>query len=528
MWFPTIAAADPSRRHCRRTESPSPPGRKAPITERTTVPLDCAAAALLARIEAFGFSAADDPLGFESRLADDQGWTLGYALAVTEQYRRFLVMTQVVGQAVSPSPDVDEAWHLHLTRTAHYEAFCSAVFGQFPHHEPARPGEGAKHRDLYAQTLQAYRRTFGIAPPAAIWPQDGLRIAAAASPAADWPLPAALRGGHKLAFAGVLAAFVGAMLLFNVGLLQPLQAIRPLQFLAFAALATLVIGLLGLRRAQPDGDPGARDVLEPYELAWFSGGAERMTLTAVVMLTERGILLAPGKPPAQGPRPPIPVDATVEPRLAHPAEKACLSVVADAGVRYAAACRAMEPLADHVERRLVAAGIASGAGGLALRRVRALLALLVLVAVEFERLFHALAAGHRFGFLILCVLAQVVLVFALARPRVRAGARAERLLKPLRLAADRHKRTPPVGQALAFGVALVGGTVLANDLRFDGLQQQVNAAALARRSAGGNGDGSGASACSACSSSDGGSGGSDGGGSCSSSSCSSSCGGGGD
>ena len=66
-----------------------------------------AAAELLARIEAFGLSAADDPLGFESRLADDHGWTLGYALAVAEEYRRFLVLTQVAGHPVSPSPDVD-------------------------------------------------------------------------------------------------------------------------------------------------------------------------------------------------------------------------------------------------------------------------------------------------------------------------------------------------------------------------------------------------------------------------------------
>jgi uncharacterized protein (TIGR04222 family) len=486
---------------------------------------------LLARIEAFGFSAADDPLGFESRLADDQGWTLGYALAVAQEYRRFLVLTQVVGQAVSPSPDVDEAWHLHLTRTTHYESFCSAVFGKFLHHEPARSGEGAKHRDMYAETREAYRRAFGVDAPAATWPADGRRIAAPPAPT-DWALPAALHGGRKLAFVGLLAAFVVAVVLFNIGLLNPLQAIGPLPFLAFAALATLALGLVGLRRAEPDAAPAERDVLEPYEVAWFSGGAERMTMTAVVTLTERGVLLAPGKPPARGPRPPIPVNATVEPRVAHPAEKACLGVVADGGVRYAAACRAMQPLADQVERRLVAAGIASGTGVLALHRARALLGLLALLMVEFERLFHALAAGHRFGFLILFVVAQVVLVLMLARPRARVGGRAEHQLKPLRLAAGRYKKAPPVGQALAFGVALVGGAVLANDLRFDGLQQQVAAAALARRAAGGGkDDGSSCSSCSSCStsSSDGGSGGSDGGGSsCSSSSCSSSCGGGGD
>jgi uncharacterized protein (TIGR04222 family) len=487
---------------------------------------------MLARIEAFGLSAADDPFGFESRLADDQGWTLGHALAVTEQYRRFLVLTQVAGQAVSPSPDVDEAWHLHLTRTTHYEAFCNAVFGKFLHHEPARSGEGAKHRNLYAETLQAYRRAFHVDAPDAIWPEDARRLGTP-PPAADWPLPAALRGGSKLAFAGLVAAFVVAVVLFNVGLLAPLQSIGPLPFLAFELLATLAIGGVGLRRPAPADVPVERDVLEPYEVAWLSGGAERMTMTAVVALTDRGVLLAPGKPPAKVPRPPIPVNATVERRVEHPAERACLSVIADGGVRYAAACRAMQPLADQFERRLVAAGIAHVTGAMPLRSARALLVLLALLAVELERLFHALAGFHRFGFLVLFVLAHVVLVFALARPQVRTGARAERLLRPLRLAAGRYKTAPPVGQALAFGVALVGASVLANDLRFDGLQQQIGAAALARRAAGGGrDDGPDCSSCSSCStsSSDGGSGGSDGGSSsCSGgSSCSSSCGGGGD
>ena len=52
----------------------------------------------------------------------------------------------------------------------------------------------------------------------------------------------------------------------------------------------------------------ARDRLDPYEAAWLSGGAERMAMTAIVALTERGVLLPPGKPSERGPRPPIPVN----------------------------------------------------------------------------------------------------------------------------------------------------------------------------------------------------------------------------
>ena len=488
------------------------------------------AAPLLARVQAFGFSEPGDPLAFESRLADDQGWTLGYALAVVEQYRRFLVLTQVAGRPVSPSPDVDEAWHLHLTRTAHYEAFCADVFGRFLHHEPARPGEGPRHRDMYRETLDLYERVFHADPPATIWPASGAARAARRAIASSWLVPWSLRRGHRLAAAVVLVAFAGALLLLRLGALASLQAIGPLAFLGLALLATLALGWHGLRAGTPGAEVAERDVLDPYEAAWLSGGAERMTMTAVVVLTERGILLPPGRSPQHGPRLPIPVNMTVEPRFEHPAEVACMKGIVEGGLRFSAACRAMLPLADQVERRLVAAGIVGDAGALPARRSQALRGMLLVLVVEFERFMRALDGSHRFGFLALLILAGVGLVVALARRPRRAGARAEHALRPLRLAAGQYRKAPAAGEALAFGVALVGGTVLADDLRFDGLGQQVNAMPLLlaqRRSKGKDGGDSDCSSCSSCTSGDGG-GSADGGGSDGGSSCGSGCGGGGD
>ena len=478
---------------------------------------------LLERIEAFGLSAADDPLGFESRLADQHGWTLGYALAVVEEYRRFLVLTQVAGHAVSPSPDVDDAWHLHLTRTAHYDAFCNAVFGRFLHHEPARAGEGAKHRDLYLNTLAAYRQQFGFSAPAQVWPASG-RPVDAPTTSATWTLPVGLRRGNRLAIALVLGAILAGVALRNLGLLDALQRIPPGAFLSVVLLVTIALGWIGLRGVVPPAQATARDVLEPYEAAWFSGGAERMAMTAIVALTDRGVLLPPGPPSARGLRPPIPVNTTVEARCVHPVEVACLSVVTDGGVRFTAACVAVRFVAERVERRLVAAGIASDPAALPLRRARALVVLAAGLAIEFERIFHAVGSSHRTGFLGVLALAGAGLVFVLARRRGRVGARAERVLRTLRLTAGAYKRTPPVGQALAFGVALAGGAVLAEDLRFDGLKQQVDASAMVpgRGNARKGSDDSGCSSCSSCSSADGGSGCSGG------SSCSSGCGGGGD
>jgi len=459
------------------------------------------ATALLQRIEAFGLNEPGDPLGFESRLADDQGWTLGYALAVVEEYRRFLVLTQVTGHAASPSPDVDQAWHLHLTRTAHYEAFCSAVFGRFLHHAPARPGERTRHDQMYRQTLADYRQVFGATAPAVVWPRPG-KSAPPRPAVPGWTIPETLRRGHRLAFAAVAAAFAGGLLSRAAGLLQPLQGIGAFQFLAAALAATVALGWWGLRARRALPDAAARDRLEPYEAAWFSGGAERMAMTAIVALTERGMLLPPGPPSERGARPPIRLNMSVEPRASHPAEAVCLAVAGDGGLRFTAACMAMRSLAAIYERRLIAAGIASDVAALPAHRAQALLGLVVLLAIEVERIVHALGSPHPVGFLGLLALANCGLIVLLAQRLWRANARSERVLRPLRLAAGQYRKTTPVGPALAFGVALVGGSVLADDLRFDGLKQQVNAGTLAmatrRTSKDKGGDDGSCSSCSSC------------------------------
>ena len=46
-----------------------------------------------------------------------QGWTHEQALEAIEEYRRFCFLACVAGAAVTPSDQVDEVWHQHLTHT---------------------------------------------------------------------------------------------------------------------------------------------------------------------------------------------------------------------------------------------------------------------------------------------------------------------------------------------------------------------------------------------------------------------------
>ena len=94
------------------------------------------------RIEAFS---PDDPtarLTFTRRLARENGWSLGYAVRVVDQYKRFMFLTVAAGHAVTPSEDVDQAWHLHLAYTRSYwNDFCGEVLRCPVHHGPTRGGQ---------------------------------------------------------------------------------------------------------------------------------------------------------------------------------------------------------------------------------------------------------------------------------------------------------------------------------------------------------------------------------------------------
>ena len=172
---------------------------------------------LRARIQAFSPDEPGIVFPFSARLARENGWTGAFAGRVVEEYRRFLYLAMTAGHPVTPSVQVDQAWHLHLTYTRSYwDALCGRVLGRPLHHEPTRGGraEGGKFVDGYARTLDSYRRAFGHEPPADVWPAPGERFAARArirqiSEATHWIIrkPRVGRGLRSAAAgAGVLVA----------------------------------------------------------------------------------------------------------------------------------------------------------------------------------------------------------------------------------------------------------------------------------------------------------------------------------
>jgi hypothetical protein len=120
----------------------------------------------------------DEPgqaLNFSDRLARDNGWTKPYALAVVEEYKKFLFLCTITTTGVTPSDAVDQAWHLHLTYTRSYWTdLCAKMLGKDIQHNPTKGGgeEASKFLDLYEETLRLYASKFGVAPPENIWPNS--------------------------------------------------------------------------------------------------------------------------------------------------------------------------------------------------------------------------------------------------------------------------------------------------------------------------------------------------------------------
>ena len=134
---------------------------------------------LYRRIEEFPLDQPGAAFPFAARLARENGWSRDYANCVVGEYKRFALLAVAAGHSVTPSDQVDQAWHLHLTFTQSYwTRFCPEVLGKPLHHNPTQGGaaEQTKFNDWYNRTLESYEHFFGHAPPVDIWPDAATRF----------------------------------------------------------------------------------------------------------------------------------------------------------------------------------------------------------------------------------------------------------------------------------------------------------------------------------------------------------------
>ncbi len=136
--------------------------------------------ALWVGIEGHPFERADHGLDFTQRLARDHGWSLHFARGAVREYRRFCFLAMVYETPVTPSEEVDEVWHQHLTYSRDYwENWCGHVLQGRLHHDPTAggPAEQSRYRQQYAETLARYEAFFGP-PDIVYWPATHRRFRA--------------------------------------------------------------------------------------------------------------------------------------------------------------------------------------------------------------------------------------------------------------------------------------------------------------------------------------------------------------
>ena len=133
---------------------------------------------LYKRIHSFPIDDQGSALPFSTRLATENGWTESYTGRVIEEYKKFIFLAVVCRHPVTPSDQVDQVWHLHLTYTRSWNRFCEEILKTELHHDRTRGGPEEDKRFLrqYLDTLETYRQHFNDEAPADIWPDEGVRF----------------------------------------------------------------------------------------------------------------------------------------------------------------------------------------------------------------------------------------------------------------------------------------------------------------------------------------------------------------
>lgn len=134
---------------------------------------------LYQQIMQFEFDDGSVDLSFAQRLAFENAWSIAFSERVIHEYKRFIFLVASAGHPVTPSDQVDQAWHLHLTYTRSYwERLCRDIIGRPLHHTPTRGGSAELHKfDIwYRRTLASYHAIFAEPPPSDIWPEPAIRF----------------------------------------------------------------------------------------------------------------------------------------------------------------------------------------------------------------------------------------------------------------------------------------------------------------------------------------------------------------
>ena len=455
---------------------------------------------LYKRIQAFALDRPDSQLSFSQRLARDNAWSLGYTQRVIEEYKKFIFLAVAAGHPVTPSDQIDQVWHLHLTYTRLYwQEFCPKILQTTLHHEPTRGGssEQLKFGSWYSKTLESYEQFFGHIPPIDIWPKPKdrfgrdlhfIRINTQQSWVLSKPnFPLSVK--PQLRKIGIFTFLVFLSLIITSCQIIS-QIPNPINFTGsefltfYISLVVMGIALAAWLRfslclvsaninQQPD--------LNTYEIAFLAGGNHRLIMAAITSLIKQGYVevLKEGKLVVTGK-----IDA-----IADPVEKAVAQDILANDGAIEQVFQKSQGMKDSIRSRLKQLGLFLSDTQALKAQIYPSLIVVILLGIGLCKMAVGISRDKPVGLLLICIFGLLVL-----------GARF--FVKPQRspygeiIFKDLTNRLQPLKTAnnsdseLVLAVGLFGATVLMADTALADLYQMLTPTAAA--SSGGDG-GSGGS-----------------------------------
>ena len=468
---------------------------------------------LYKRIQAFALDRPDSQLSFSQRLARDNGWSLGYTQRVIEEYKKFVFLAVVAGHPVTPSDQIDQVWHLHLTYTRLYwQEFCPKILQTTLHHEPTRGGssEQLKFGSLYSKTLESYEQFFGHIPPIDIWPKPKdrfgrdlhfIRINTQQSWVLSKPnltifLKPQLRKIGIFTFLVFLSLMITSCQIISQ-IPNPMNFTGP-EFLTFY----IFLGVMGIALAAwlrfslclVSGNINQQPDLNTYEIAFLAGGNDRLIMAAIASLVKQGYVevLKEGKLVVTGK-----IDA-----IADPVEKAVAQDILATDGAIKQVFQKSQGMKDSIRSRLEQLGLFLSDAQALKAQIYPSLIVVILLGIGLCKMAVGISRDKPVGLLLICIFGLLVLgARFFVKPQCKRSRYGEIIFNDLTNRLQHLKTANSSDSELVLAVALFGATVLMADMALADLYQMLTPiAAASSGSGGGSGgsDGGGSSGCGGC------------------------------
>jgi uncharacterized protein (TIGR04222 family) len=457
---------------------------------------------LYKRIQAFALDRPDSQLSFSQRLAKDNGWSSGYTQRAIEEYKKFIFLAVAAGHPVTPSDQIDQVWHLHLTYTRLYwQEFCPKILQTTLHHEPTRGGssEQLKFGSWYSKTLESYEQFFGHIPPIDIWPKPKdrfgrdlhfIRINSQQSWVLSKPnltifLKPQLRKIGIFTFLVFLSLMITSCQIIS-------QIPNPINFTGsefltfYIFLVVMGIALAAWLRFSlclVSGNINQQPDLNTYEIAFLAGGNHRLIMAAITSLVKQGYVevLKEGKLVVTGK-----IDA-----IADPVEKAVAQDILGTDGAIKQVFQNSTGMKDSIRSRLEQLGLFLSDAQAFKAQIYPSLIVVILLGIGLCKMAVGISRDKPVGLLLICIFGLLVLGAGFfVKPQRQRSRYGEIIFNDLTNRLQHLKTANSSDSELVLAVALFGATVLMGDTALADLYQMLTPTAVA--SSGGDG-GSGGS-----------------------------------